>query len=73
MFKKVIASQIQTSIDVKQLILSDELFLLDIQKAADIITRAYQNNKKTLLAGNILLANLLAAFILTVQAYPRLH
>lgn len=52
MFKKAITSQIQTSIDVKQLILSDELFLANIEKAADIVTRAYQKNNKTLLAGN---------------------
>lgn len=48
----IIVQQIQESTKVKQAILSDQLLLTDIEKAAMIVTDAYKNGKKTLLAGN---------------------
>ncbi|NDV78944.1 SIS domain-containing protein [Dysgonomonas sp. 511] len=47
-----ITQQIRESISVKELILTDTGLLADIQSAADIITTAYKDGKKTLLAGN---------------------
>ncbi len=47
-----VKSQIQASIDAKQLILQDTALLDLIVEAADTIIRAYKNGKKTLFAGN---------------------
>jgi len=48
----VIIRQIQDSISVKEKILGDNDLLTTIRKAAEIIIKAYTENKKTLLAGN---------------------
>lgn len=47
-----IKQQIQNSINAKQLILSNEELLAQIQNIANTITSAYKNNNKVLLAGN---------------------
>lgn len=47
-----IISRIQESIAVKERILASPALLENIEKAADAIVAAYQNNKKVLLAGN---------------------
>ncbi|HZY38423.1 MAG TPA: D-sedoheptulose 7-phosphate isomerase [Mucilaginibacter sp.] len=49
---KVLKSQIQASIDAKQLILRDEALMRQIVDAAEIIIKAYRNGKKTMFAGN---------------------
>ena len=48
----IVKSQIQASIDAKQLILQDAALLELIVKAADTIIQAYKNGKKTMFAGN---------------------
>ena len=48
----LIKQQIQSSIEVKERILVNEDLLQKIWNAADVVTKAYQNGKKTLLAGN---------------------
>lgn len=48
----VIQSQIESSIQVKQALLSDRFLLQQVADAAELITKAYQNGGKTLLAGN---------------------
>lgn len=50
--KQIITTQIQSSINVKQAILSDQELLNNIEKAARLVITAYQYHKKTLLAGN---------------------
>ncbi|WP_029904697.1 SIS domain-containing protein [Prevotella sp. 10(H)] len=50
--KQTIIQQIQSSISVKEAILADSVLLDDIRKAAAIVTDAYKNGFKTLLAGN---------------------
>lgn len=50
--KQKIINQINDSIEVKRLILSNDSMLEDIAKAASNIIDAYRNKKKTLLAGN---------------------
>jgi len=52
MFKNIVINQIKSSIEVKQTILFDSQLINTIEKAAEVITKTYQNNKKTLLAGN---------------------
>ncbi|NDV69021.1 SIS domain-containing protein [Dysgonomonas sp. 25] len=52
MSKNIITNQIKSSIEVKQAILHDPRLIEDIEKAAEVVTKAYQNGKKTLLAGN---------------------
>jgi D-sedoheptulose 7-phosphate isomerase len=47
-----IKSQIQASIDAKQVILQDEALLEMINQAAETIITAYKNGKKTMFAGN---------------------
>jgi len=49
---KTIINQINDSIEVKRSILSNDSMLKDIAKAASNIIDAYNNKKKTLLAGN---------------------
>lgn len=49
---KIVIDQIQASIDTKQTILTDFELLYNIGKAATKVTQAYQNNEKTLIAGN---------------------
>jgi D-sedoheptulose 7-phosphate isomerase len=49
---KVIKSQIQASIDAKQLILEDEALLELIIKSAETIIKSYKSGKKTMFAGN---------------------
>lgn len=48
----VIQSQIESSIQVKQALLSDRFLLQQVADAAELIIKAYQNGGKTLLAGN---------------------
>jgi D-sedoheptulose 7-phosphate isomerase len=50
--EKIIIEQIQKSISVKQAILSNTEILEDIKEAATMVTRAYRDGGKTLLAGN---------------------
>ena len=50
--KNEIISKIQESIAVKERIIACSALLENIEKAADVIVSAYQNNKKVLLAGN---------------------
>ena len=50
--KQTISNEIQKSIEVKKRILNNEIIMLQIQKACNIIIEAYQNSKKTLIAGN---------------------
>ncbi|NDV94407.1 SIS domain-containing protein [Dysgonomonas sp. 521] len=50
--EKIITEQIQKSISVKQAILSNTEILKDIKDAATMVTEAYRNDAKTLLAGN---------------------
>ncbi|WP_158824898.1 D-sedoheptulose-7-phosphate isomerase [Mucilaginibacter lacusdianchii] len=50
--QSTIQSQIEASIQVKQSILSSSHLIQQIEQAAKLITQAYQNGKKTLLAGN---------------------
>jgi len=47
-----IIEQIQKSIEVKQLLLSDAQLIDQIEKAAQVITKAVQKGCKTMLAGN---------------------
>lgn len=47
-----IRSEIETSIAVKQSLLTDEQLLSAIERAADVVTEAYRRGNKTLLAGN---------------------
>ncbi|MDR1653377.1 MAG: D-sedoheptulose 7-phosphate isomerase [Prevotellaceae bacterium] len=47
-----IIEQIKKSIEVKQLLLSDAGLLAKIENATQMITTAYRNGNKTLLAGN---------------------
>ncbi len=47
-----IKEYIQKSIDTKTKILNDEKLLATIQKVADVIVKAYKNDKKVLTAGN---------------------
>lgn len=49
---KIILDQIKESISVKESILSSQSLLADIEKAALMVTEAYQSGFKTLLAGN---------------------
>lgn len=49
---KIVKSQIQASIDAKQLILKDEVLLSQIIQSAETIIKAYKNGKKTMFAGN---------------------
>lgn len=49
---KTIIDQINKSIEVKKLILSDNELLDNISKSASVIIEAYKFNKKTMLAGN---------------------
>lgn len=48
----IVTSQIQASVDVKSLMLKDANLLDQIVQAATLVTNAYKNDKKTLLAGN---------------------
>ncbi|MDU1889059.1 MAG: D-sedoheptulose 7-phosphate isomerase [Dysgonomonas sp.] len=50
--KDIIISHIQDSIDVKSKILTNKVLLDEIQNAANIVTDAYRNGFKTLIAGN---------------------
>lgn len=50
--KEIILQQIAESISVKSKILNDEKLIQVIKKAAIIVTDAYKNGKKTMLAGN---------------------
>jgi D-sedoheptulose 7-phosphate isomerase len=50
--KNIIIHQITRSIEVKNLLLSDSGLIQKIEEAAEIITSAYRNGNKTLLAGN---------------------
>ena len=50
--KNTIIQQIKDSISVKELMLNDPQMLSLIESSAEIITRAYQDGFKTLLAGN---------------------
>ena len=52
MLKQEIISRIEQSIAVKERIIANPALLENIEKAADAIVSAYQNNKKVLLAGN---------------------
>lgn len=49
---KIIIDQIKESISVKESILSSQVLLADIEKAAITVTEAYQSGFKTMLAGN---------------------
>jgi len=49
---EIVKSQIQASIDAKQVILQDAALLDLIVEASDTIIRAYKNGKKTMFAGN---------------------
>jgi D-sedoheptulose 7-phosphate isomerase len=51
-FDERITSIIQESIAVKQAILENQTLLDNIQRAADICTKAFQNDKKVLFCGN---------------------
>ncbi|MBS7567027.1 D-sedoheptulose 7-phosphate isomerase [Mucilaginibacter sp. Bleaf8] len=48
----IIQSQVQASIQVKQALLSSDILLQQVESAARMIITAYQNGRKTLLAGN---------------------
>lgn len=48
----IVESQVQASIDVKTAVLKDTQLLKQIAEVSAVISRAYKNNKKTLLAGN---------------------
>ena len=48
----IIKELIQSSIDVKQKLLLDEQLLSNIQEAIQIITTAFQNDRKVLFCGN---------------------
>jgi len=48
----IIQSQIQSSINVKAALLQNAALLSQIEEVCTLITQAYKNNKKTLLAGN---------------------
>ncbi len=50
--KEYIVKHITDSIDVKKSILDNDLLLSQIESAASIIIKAYQNKNKTLIAGN---------------------
>lgn len=50
--KKSITTEIEKSIEAKSLILDDQELILNIEQACNIIIKAYENSKKTLLAGN---------------------
>ncbi|MDR1556300.1 MAG: D-sedoheptulose 7-phosphate isomerase [Tannerellaceae bacterium] len=50
--RQKIISQITESIEVKNLLLSDSGLIQRIESAAKVITSAYRNGNKTLLAGN---------------------
>jgi D-sedoheptulose 7-phosphate isomerase len=50
--KQTISKIIQTSIDVKQLLLADEQLIATIEKAVKIITTAFKNGNKILFCGN---------------------
>jgi D-sedoheptulose 7-phosphate isomerase len=50
--KDVIINQIENSISVKEAILADITLLKNIQDAAEMVTGAYKEGRKTLLAGN---------------------
>lgn len=50
--KEIILQQIAESISVKSKILNDEKLIQVIKNAAVIVTDAYKNGKKTMLAGN---------------------
>lgn len=50
--KNIVVQQIRDSISVKELILKDSQMLSSIENSAEIITEAYRNGFKTLLAGN---------------------
>ena len=52
MLKQEIISRIEQSIAVKERIIANPALLENIERAADAIVSAYQNNKKVLLAGN---------------------
>lgn len=49
---KIIVTQIKESISVKESILSNPSLLADIHNAASVVTRAYRDGFKTMLAGN---------------------
>lgn len=51
-YSNIITEQIKESIETKTNLLGDMQIVNLIDKAADVITEAYRNNKKTLLAGN---------------------
>ncbi|MDD4993945.1 MAG: D-sedoheptulose 7-phosphate isomerase [Paludibacter sp.] len=48
----LIKKQIQSSINVKELIINNQILLNTIESAANMIISAYEEKKKTLLAGN---------------------
>lgn len=50
--KEIILNQIEKSISVKSALLNDSFTIELIDKAADLITKAYRRGKKTMLAGN---------------------
>lgn len=50
--KDIIIRQIQNSIDVKSLILENNVLLDHILNASDMVIEAYKNGNKTLIAGN---------------------
>ncbi|MCL2414302.1 MAG: D-sedoheptulose 7-phosphate isomerase [Bacteroidales bacterium] len=50
--KKIIQQQITGSIRTKELVLSDNELMSNIEEAARIVTEAYKRGNKTLLAGN---------------------
>jgi D-sedoheptulose 7-phosphate isomerase len=49
---EIVKAQVEASIKAKQAILDDATLLEQISRVASIITNAYKNGKKTLLAGN---------------------
>lgn len=48
----IVKDQVSASANVKEQLLADETLLSKIAEAAEIVTNAYRNNKKTLFAGN---------------------
>lgn len=50
--KKRIASLIEGSIEVKQQLLADELFLQKIEEVTEVITNAFNSGKQVLFCGN---------------------
>ena len=52
MKQKIILDSIQESIQVKQRLLADDVFLQKIEQAAQILVQAFQNGNKVLFCGN---------------------